>query len=99
GRRLLAPDVLFASRQGEVEAAPALGIVRRAHQPAGQLAHQLATAGDEADVRPAVTRCEPELLALPDRYVSAELTWRGQPGQAWPAGAREHEGAGGRARL
>src|SRR5712692_1462900 len=82
GRRFLAADVLLARGEGEHEPAPALGVVRCADQTAGQTAHEIFPAGDEADVWTAIAWAEAELLAFADSDVSAVLAGRSQKREA-----------------
>src|SRR5260370_34039429 len=73
GGRLLSPDGLLARSKGQVEAAPALLVVSRSDQAAGEAPHQLFAAGGESDMRAAVAWEQPELPALADRDVHTVL--------------------------
>src|SRR6266481_4424205 len=52
-RRLLAPDVLLAGREGQHPAPPALGVEGLADQPPGHLPDEFLAAREEADMGPA----------------------------------------------
>src|SRR5260370_18729051 len=73
GGRLLSPDVLLARSKGQVEAAPALLVVSRSDQAAGEAPHQLFAAGDESGMRPAGTWAQTPRLALADPAVASPL--------------------------
>src|SRR6185437_12643242 len=62
--RLLAADVLLASRQRQYPAAAAFGVGGLADQPARHLPHMLLTRGEKADMRPAEIERVAERLAF-----------------------------------
>jgi len=87
--------VLLARSQGKGEAAAPLGVVRRADQASGQLAHQLAAGCDEPDVGAAIAGRQAELLALCECGVCAKpssIGWTGE--RCGPCHDRREEGAG-----
>ena len=58
--------MLLTGREGENEAAPALGIDRLAGQPPGHLPDMLLAASEQADVRPAELQSDTDRLAFAD---------------------------------
>ena len=74
--RLLAADVLLAGREGQHEAALAVGVDRLAAEPPGHLSHELLAAAEQAEVGSAEIESDAERLAFADDDVGAKIAGR-----------------------
>ena len=89
-RGLVAADVLLAGLERQAVGRPALGVLRDADEPPGQVPLVLVLRGEEGGVRPAVAHRHAEALGRAERHVRPELPRRAQEGQGEEVG-RHHE--------
>ena len=93
--RLVAADVLLARTHRHDVGALAVQVGRHPDEAAGDLADQGLGRGEDAEIRAAVLRGDPERLALAGRDVRAIRAGRGQDGQADRLDDGDEQGAGG----
>src|SRR4029450_13761034 len=79
--RLVAPDVLLTRTKRHHEGALAVEVGGHADQPSWDLADERVVRGEDAEVRTAVLRRDPERLALAGGDVGAVGTRRREDGQ------------------
>ena len=96
GRRLVAPDVLFAGLQRESVGGPALRVDGHADQPARQVALEARRHRHVAGVRTAVEERYAEALRGSDHHVGAQLTGRLEESECQQVRRHDELGALGR---